>query len=254
MGIANVTALKKFVVDHESAPLADVADAINIALRLADEKENGATNHRLQAGRMLASLRKRIEADGQNWWKFAKDHFDRSRKDIEKVMRLANADNPAEAVETERAEAKTRMARSRSSGANFRSRQLVEIALLEDEEEKAAAKTVADLKKKLKDITAERKQSAAINRGRSRDLIIAQNMRDQTGAEVARLWEFFNDEHCPRLTEFARAHPELIDDVGSLILHLELIANKLRQLVRYPIRTPEPEIDRSVIMAGDADG
>ena len=115
MGIANVTALKKFVLDHENAPLGDVAHAINIALRLADEKENGATNHRLQAGRMLASLRKRVEVGGQNWWTFAKSHFDRSRRDIEKVMRLANADDPEVAAEMERPNARTAMAKSRAA-------------------------------------------------------------------------------------------------------------------------------------------
>lgn len=120
MGFANVTALKKFVLDHESAPLADVATAINITLRLADEKEHAATNQRLQAGRMLGSLRKRVEADGQNWSKFAKDHFDRSRRDIEKVMRLANADDPEAAAASEREKNNAAHKIARSNAADVR--------------------------------------------------------------------------------------------------------------------------------------
>ncbi len=135
MGISNVVALKEVLSKHETAPLDAVANAINIKLRQADRSDNAASNHRLAAGRMLITLRKRVEGEGLNWWKFAAEHFDRSRKDIEKIMRLARADDPEAAAEAERAEARERMARSRASdqagpdGANVRSTQLVERAL-----------------------------------------------------------------------------------------------------------------------------
>jgi hypothetical protein len=100
MGIANVVALKKFVSQqqHQTAPLYEVAKAINIKLRLADEKEHEARNHRLEAGEMLVTLRKRVEANDQDWWKFAKDHFDRTRRELEKLMTYVPAGTIAKAA------------------------------------------------------------------------------------------------------------------------------------------------------------
>jgi hypothetical protein len=119
MGISNVVALKEVVSRHETAPLDQVANAINIKLRLGDQKEHEVHNHRLEAGTMLVSLRERVEAEGLDWWSWAKGRFDRSRKDIEKVMRLASADDPVAAAAKERANAKAGMSRAR--GANVSS-------------------------------------------------------------------------------------------------------------------------------------
>ncbi|SIN88804.1 hypothetical protein SAMN05443247_00475 [Bradyrhizobium erythrophlei] len=86
MPISNVVELKQVVSRCETAPLRDVAKAIHIKLNLADQNDNEARNHRREAGEMLVTLRKRVEADGQDWWKFAKDYFDRTRKELEKLM------------------------------------------------------------------------------------------------------------------------------------------------------------------------
>lgn len=94
MAIANLVALKKVVSQHESAPLNDVVKAINIKLNLADQNDNEARTHRVEAGEMLVALRNRVEAVGQDWWTFAKGHFGRERKELEKLMSYV----PASAV------------------------------------------------------------------------------------------------------------------------------------------------------------
>jgi hypothetical protein len=98
MPISNVVELKRVVSQHQSAPLIDVAKAINIKLRLADQNENDARNHRIEAGEMLVSLQTRVETDGQDWWKFAKDHFDRTRKELEELMTYVSASAVAKAA------------------------------------------------------------------------------------------------------------------------------------------------------------
>jgi hypothetical protein len=98
MAISNVVALKRVVADHENAPLREVVNAINIKLRLADQNDNDARNHRAEAGEMLTALRKRVEDDGNEWWQFAKGHFDRARKELEKLMNYVPAHKVAKAA------------------------------------------------------------------------------------------------------------------------------------------------------------
>ena len=118
MGINNITALKKIVATQETAPLDDVVQAINIKLNLAVEADNEATHHRLDAARMLVDPRRRVEVEGHDWWQWQKGKFARSRKDIEKLLRIGGADDPEAAAEKEKADARERMKRSR--GANKR--------------------------------------------------------------------------------------------------------------------------------------
>jgi hypothetical protein len=87
MAIANVVELRKVVSEQETASLHDVAKAIGIKLRLADQNENDAANHRKEAGEMLVTLRKRVEADNQSWKQFVYDYFDRPRSEIEQLMK-----------------------------------------------------------------------------------------------------------------------------------------------------------------------
>src|SRR6266496_931885 len=98
MPISNVVELKQVVAQHESAALYDVVKAIHIKLNLADQNENDASKHRIEAGEMLVALRKRVEADDQEWWKFAKDNFDRTRKELEKLMTYVSANKIAKAA------------------------------------------------------------------------------------------------------------------------------------------------------------
>lgn len=63
--------------------------------------------HRLAAGQKLLDLRRRVEAgeagEGINWWEWYGTQFTRSRKDAEKLIRMASADDPEEAFEEDRA-------------------------------------------------------------------------------------------------------------------------------------------------------
>ncbi|UPJ25900.1 hypothetical protein [Bradyrhizobium sp. CW1] len=98
MAIANVSALKKVVSQHESAALVDVVKAISIKLRLADQNDNDSANHRREAGEMLVTLRARVEADNQSWKQFVYDYFDRPRKELEKLMTYVPAHKVARAA------------------------------------------------------------------------------------------------------------------------------------------------------------
>jgi hypothetical protein len=81
---------------------------------------------RIAAGQLLIALRKRIEAGeagaGVNWWEWYASKFVRSRKDGEKVMRLAAADDPEAAAEEERAETRERVAAHREAERTVRSK------------------------------------------------------------------------------------------------------------------------------------
>lgn len=121
MSIANVVALKKIVAAHRTAPLDEVVQAVNITLELAVTADNKAGSHRLDAGRMLVDLRRRVEDDGDDWWKWQKGKFVRTRKDIEKLMRLAKSDEPEAAVEKERTETRERVRAHRTAERTVRS-------------------------------------------------------------------------------------------------------------------------------------
>src|SRR5262245_47062099 len=113
----NKSALNKFVKNHAGASPDALVKAINITLNLAVGADNELQHHRLEAGRMLKELRERVEADGHDWWKWQVGKFDRSRKDIEKLIRLANAEDPDVAIEDERAKQKIRDDRKPRLGA-----------------------------------------------------------------------------------------------------------------------------------------
>src|SRR5712675_439930 len=98
MAITNVVELRKVVTEQETASLHDVAKAIGIKLRLADQNENDAVNHRKEAGEMLVTLRARVEADNQSWKQFVYDYFDRPAKEIEQLMRHVAASKAVKAA------------------------------------------------------------------------------------------------------------------------------------------------------------
>jgi hypothetical protein len=65
-----------------------------------------AANARLYAGLVLVELRRRVEAGEAGevtWWAWYKEHFTRSRKDAEKLLKLAGAEDPEAAAEAARA-------------------------------------------------------------------------------------------------------------------------------------------------------
>jgi hypothetical protein len=83
----------------ENASSRELLQAIHISLQLEIETKNAGRHHRLNAGRMLLELRHQVEAEGADWWQWQKGHFSRSRKDLEKLMRLASADETEAAIE-----------------------------------------------------------------------------------------------------------------------------------------------------------
>jgi hypothetical protein len=74
-------------------------------------------NHRLQAGQKLLQLRERIksgeEGNGIDWWPWCETNIERSRKDSEKLMKLAAADDPELAFDEERERVRIASAKSR---------------------------------------------------------------------------------------------------------------------------------------------
>jgi len=79
--------------------LDETVKAIQTKLVAADESQGKSTRYRLQAGRMLVALQERIEVhkeagDNVKWWPWYRSKFGRSRKDAEKIMKQARAENP----------------------------------------------------------------------------------------------------------------------------------------------------------------
>lgn len=110
MMIRNPRELRQFVKSHDGASSHDLVEAINITLNLETLSNNRGHHYRLDAGRMLLECRHKVEAAGDDWWQWQKGKFDRSRRDIEKLMQLASAEDPEAAAEEERADARERMA------------------------------------------------------------------------------------------------------------------------------------------------
>lgn len=88
-----------------------------IRTHLYDAKgaESKYQKHRLAAGQKLLELRARVEAgeagEGVSWWEwFEAADISRSRKDAEKLMRMARADDPDAAHEAEKSERRERHA------------------------------------------------------------------------------------------------------------------------------------------------
>jgi hypothetical protein len=78
-----------------------------------------AHHHRLDAGRMLLELRQRIEKGeaGKDvvWWPWYESKFVRSRRDAERVMAMAGAEDPEAAWEEEKAKKRATPGRGKYS-------------------------------------------------------------------------------------------------------------------------------------------
>ena len=197
----NKTDLKKFVRSHDGASSDDLVKAINLKVTLSIFAANEAYHHRLDAGRMLLELRTRIEAEGGDWWKWQTGKFDRSRRDMEKLMQMARADDPEAAVEEERAKARERMQRTRSSAANVRRIRPPDNAAVRRSMVSAIAKPVP-------------------------------NVTEAVGAFHHELTNTLND-YCGRLEAFLDANPHLDDEcLGGLIQVLEVNSMRLQQLAQ----------------------
>ena len=94
--------------------------AIHVEFAKAAEAIGKSNYHRLNAGRQLLELRKRIEAGEAGevkWWEWYESKFVRSRRDAEKVMALARDPEPEAAAEEERDAARKGMKKSRAKRA-----------------------------------------------------------------------------------------------------------------------------------------
>ena len=85
-------------------------------------------DHRITLGVLLNDLRARVDAGeagkGVKWWSWYGEHFpDRSRRDAERVMRLASSDDPQAAADEERSRAREGMAAHRKKIATNVSRE-----------------------------------------------------------------------------------------------------------------------------------
>jgi hypothetical protein len=96
MVIRNKRDFNRIIAHYETASFQDIVKAINICLNLDLLATREAINHRLAAGCMLLELRTRVEAGGYDWWKWQDGKFGRTREDIEKLMRLARADDSSQ--------------------------------------------------------------------------------------------------------------------------------------------------------------
>jgi hypothetical protein len=86
----------------------------------ATEREAGnrADRARIRCGQLLLALRERIEAGEAGdvgWWDWYKANIARSRRDGERVMKIARDADPDAAAEAERAAARASMTKTRAA-------------------------------------------------------------------------------------------------------------------------------------------
>ncbi len=113
--------MAKVVPILRALPIESLVVKIREHLVDAQNAQSKFDKHRLVAGQKLLELRERIEAgevgDGVNWWEWYATQFTRSRKDAEKLMRMARSDDPEAAYEAEQEQQKVRNDRKPRNGA-----------------------------------------------------------------------------------------------------------------------------------------
>jgi hypothetical protein len=99
-------------------PIADVVRQIKTHIEDAAAAETTVIKHRLAAGQLLLQLRRRIEAGEEGdvaWWDwFEKQDMGRGRKDCERLMRIASAEDPEAALADDQAKTRDRVRRLRA--------------------------------------------------------------------------------------------------------------------------------------------
>lgn len=121
-------------------PIADVVRQIKTHIYDANNAEARCVKHRLQAGQLLLQLRERIESgeagNGINWWEWCEQHIERSRKDCETLLRIANAADPEAAALGDRERVRLAVAKHRERKA---AEPPVTVTANEDADDAAAA-------------------------------------------------------------------------------------------------------------------
>jgi hypothetical protein len=105
-----------------NTPLSDILKSTIHHIYVARDAEGKMGRSRLKAGREMWQLRERVEAgdpeaEGLSWWDYYNKHLKahlRSRRDAEKIMALAKADDPEAALEKERSAQRQRDHAARS--------------------------------------------------------------------------------------------------------------------------------------------
>jgi hypothetical protein len=104
------------LLDAETSAVKEAAEYRATAI----ETDAKAENHRVAAGKLLLIARERIGAKGSNikWLDWCKENIKRSDRDIRRLLKIAMADNPAEALEADKAKAREGMRRTRAERTN----------------------------------------------------------------------------------------------------------------------------------------
>ena len=104
--------------DHQET-LKQVVARIEASFVKIESYGKKVDNFRISAGKQLVELQARIEAGeagkGVKWWSWYAENFkSRTKRDAQKVMALAKADDPEAAAEEERTKAREGMAAHRA--------------------------------------------------------------------------------------------------------------------------------------------
>ena len=127
--VANRTAT---AVTHKHS-ISELVVEINKRIYDSNSAKNRCNKLRLKAGQLLLQLRQRIEAGEEGdiaWWEWFGNLGSngqaaillRGRKDAERLMRIASAEDPEQALEDERAKAREGMRRLRANKADVSSK------------------------------------------------------------------------------------------------------------------------------------
>ena len=228
-------------------PIAEVVVQIRGHFDDAATLEGRADKHRLQAAQLLLQLRQRIEAGEEGdvaWWDwFETQDMGRGRKDCERLLRIASADDSEAALAEEREKDRDRKRLARS-GADIRSMEPEEAVqsfregYLKSVEALDPSKQKAELDRTYRRVREERERRIESRYKEPKPL----PYMEEFGWEIEKeLNNFFSEEMCKKLDELAK-HEEHIPPITHMSLRhaLENLGNKALEYARkFPIREPK---------------
>lgn len=98
------------------AKVATLPSGIDRLVNEIREHMEASLDQRLQAAIKLVELRQRIEVNGENWWTWfkANEHrFVHGRRECQRLLKVGNSPDPAEAMEAEREKTRKAVAKHR---------------------------------------------------------------------------------------------------------------------------------------------
>jgi hypothetical protein len=140
------TVAKRTTTALQPVPIPELARQVRAHIHNAQNAIARLIKNREAAGQKLLELRHRVEAGEAGkigWWDWYEANIGRSRKDGEKLMRLAAAENPELAFEEERAKDRDRKRIARSRGADVRSIEVIEVEDADNEDDPPCEDTQA---------------------------------------------------------------------------------------------------------------